>query len=63
MPYAAVFLDNIFEKEQNAKDKLEPLLDPIDLMKKSIVAHTFLGELSTNDSSEESVVELLKGIL
>ena len=56
-------LDNLFEKEQAAKEKLEPLLTQIDLMKKSILARAFRGELGTNDPGEESAVELLKEIL
>ena len=56
-------LDSLLKKEQAAKDKLEPLLDQIDLMKKSILAHAFRGELGTNDPREESAVELLKEVL
>ena len=32
-------------------------------MKKSILARAFRGELGTNDTSEESAVELLKEII
>ena len=56
-------LDNLLEKEQQAKDKLEPILDQIDLMKKSILVSAFRGELGTNDPSEENAIELLKAIL
>ena len=56
-------LDSLLEKEQHAEDKLEPILDQIDLLKKSILARAFRGELGTNDPSEETAVELLKEVL
>ena len=55
-------LDSLLEKEQNAKDKLEPILDHIALIKKSILALAFRGELGTNDPSGESAMELLKNL-
>lgn len=56
-------LDTLIEKEKSAKYKLEQLLDQIDLMKKSILARAFRGELDTNDPSEESALELLKEVV
>lgn len=56
-------LDRAFAKEQQAKEAAEAVLDQIDLMKKSILARAFRGELGTNDPSEESAVELLKKVL
>ena len=53
-------LDDLFAKEQQAKESAEAVLDQIDLMKKSILARAFRGELGTNDPNEESAVELLK---
>lgn len=53
-------LDRAFAKEQQAKEAAEAVLDQIDLMKKSILARAFRGEMGTNDPSEESAVELLK---
>lgn len=53
-------LDGFFAREQSAKEAAEAVLDQIDLMKKSILASAFRGELGTNDPSEESAVELLK---
>ena len=53
-------LDGSFAKEQQTKETAEAVLDQIDLMKKSILARAFRGELGTNDPSEESAVELLK---
>ena len=59
----ARILDELFDKEQQAKEAAEAVLDQIDLMKKSILARAFRGELGTNDPSEESAVELLKQII
>ena len=51
------------EKEQQSQEAAEAVLDQIDLMKKSILARAFRGELGTNDPTEESAVELLKKII
>lgn len=56
-------LDRAFAKEQQAKEAAEIVLDQIELMKKSILARAFRGELGTNDPSEESAVELLKQLI
>lgn len=56
-------LDGFFAREQSAKEAAEAVLDQIDLMKKSILARAFRGELGTNNPSEESAVELLKEII
>lgn len=56
-------LDELFDKEQQTKEAAEAVLDRIDLMKKSILARAFRGELGTNDPSEEGAVELLKRII
>lgn len=53
-------LDGFFAREQSAKEAAEAVLDQIDLMKKSILARAFRGELGTNDPNEESAVGLLK---
>lgn len=53
-------LDDLLAKEQQAKEAAEKVLDQIDLIKKSILARAFRGELGTNDPNEESAVELLK---
>lgn len=58
----ARILDELIDKEQQTKEAAEIVLDQIELMKKSILARAFRGELGTNDPSEESVVELLKQI-
>lgn len=56
-------LDSLFAKEQRAKEAAEAVLEKIDLLKKSILARAFRGELGTNAPTEESAVELLKAIL
>ena len=53
-------LDDLLAKGQQAKEAAEGVLEQIDLIKKSILARAFRGELGTNDPSEESAVELLK---
>ena len=55
-------LDDLLAKEQQAKDAAEGVLEQIDLIKKSILACAFRGELGTNDPREESTVKLLKVI-
>lgn len=56
-------VQRFLSKERQAKEAAEAVLDQIDLMKKSILARAFRGELGTNDPSEESAVELLKQII
>lgn len=56
-------LDDLLAKEQKAKEAAAAVLERVDLIKKSILARAFRGELGTNDPSEESAVELLKQCL
>ena len=56
-------LNALLSKEQQAKEAAEAVLDQIDLMKKSILARAFRGEMGTNDPSEESAVELLRQVI
>lgn len=56
-------VQRFLSKERQAKEAAEAVLDQIDLMKKSILARAFRGELGTNDPREESAVELLKRII
>ena len=56
-------LDSLFAKEQQAKEAAEAVLEKIDLLKKSLLARAFRGELGTNDPADESAEELLKRIL
>ena len=56
-------LDECFEKEQQAKEAAERVIEKIDIMKKSILARAFRGELGTNDPNDEPAEELLKRVL
>lgn len=59
----ARILDEILEKEKIAYESAENVVSQIELMKKSILAKAFRGELGTNVESEGNAVELLKSIL
>jgi type I restriction enzyme S subunit len=61
--YIVNVLDNLLNDESNSRTIVEKVLDQIDLMKKSILAKAFRGELGTNNPEEESSIELLKDIL
>ncbi len=56
-------LKGFIEKEKQAKETAEQVIDQIEAMKKSILARAFRGELGTNDPADESAEELLKRIL
>ena len=55
-------IDRIFIKYDKIKD-LQAQIDKIELLKKSILAKAFRGELGTNDPNEESAEVLLREIL
>ena len=55
-------LDKVFIKYDKIRD-LQVQIDKIELLKKSILAKAFRGELGTNDPNEESAEVLLRGIL
>ena len=56
-------INQLFEKELQAKETAEQVIDQIDVMKKAILARAFRGELGTNDPADESAEELLKRVL
>lgn len=56
-------LDYILPMMQQVRDKAIQVVDNIDIMKKSILAKAFRGELGTNIPEDESAIELLKIIL
>lgn len=56
-------VDDLLAKEQQAKELAENALAKIDLIKKSILARAFRGELGTNNPADEPAVELLKRML
>ena len=56
-------LDDMFVKERQAHESIKVVLKQIDLIKKSILAKAFRGELGTNDPSEKNARALLKKVL
>lgn len=56
-------IDDLLARERAAQQAAEQALASIDLMKKSILARAFRGELGTNKASEASALELLKQVL
>lgn len=56
-------IDDLLARERAAQQAAEQALASIDLMKKSILARAFRGELGTNKASEESALELLRQVL
>ena len=55
-------LDEVLENENKVKELLE-LEERIEILEKSILHKAFKGELGTQNSSDESAIELLKEIL
>ena len=55
-------LDSLLEEESKIEE-LTKLDDQIELIKKSILAKAFRGQLGTNSEDDESAIELLKEIL
>ena len=55
-------LDEVLENENKVKELLE-LEERIDILEKSILNKAFKGELGTQNSSDESALNLLKSIL
>ena len=56
-------IDDLLARERAAQQAAEQALASIDLMKKSILARAFRGELGTNKASEASALELLRQVL
>ena len=56
-------IDELLARERATQQAAEQALASIDLMKKSILARAFRGELGTNKASEASALELLKQVL
>ena len=56
-------IDDLLARERSAHQATEQALASIDLMKKSILARAFRGELGTNKASEASALELLRQVL
>ena len=56
-------IDNMLAKEQQAHSVAQNALAQIDLIKKSILARAFRGQLATNNPTDEPAIELLKRVL
>ena len=56
-------IDDLLARERAAQQATEQALASIDLMKKSILARAFRGELGTNKASEASALKLLQQVL
>lgn len=56
-------IDDLLARENSAQQATEQAVASIDLMKKSILARAFRGELGTNKASEASALELLRQVL
>lgn len=56
-------IDELLARERKAQQATEQALASIDLMKKSILARAFRGELGTNKASEASALELLQQVM
>ena len=56
-------LRTVLDNEERAKDTAEYVIEQIDIIKKSILAKAFRGELGTNIADDERAIELLKSII
>lgn len=56
-------IDDLLARERSAQQATEQALASIDLMKKSILARAFRGDLGTNKASKASALELLRQVL
>lgn len=50
----------VLDNEEQAKDTAEYVIEQIDIIKKSILAKAFRGELGTNNPDDERAIELLR---
>ena len=56
-------IDNLLAKEQQAYSIAQNAITKIDLIKKSILARAFRGQLATNNPADKPAIELLKRVL
>lgn len=56
-------IDNLLAKEQQAHSIAQNAIAQINLIKKSILARAFRGQLATNNPADEPAIELLKRVL
>ena len=57
------FIEKALQEESVTKSLLEDALEKVEQTKQSVLFKAFRGELGTNDSTEESAIELLKEVL
>lgn len=57
-----LILNSLLAKEEEVR-RLADVVEQVDVLKKTILAKAFRGELRTNNPSEESAMELLKEVL
>ena len=57
------YIQKLYEAEQEALNNLLYLENHIEELKQSILSKAFRGELGTNNTREESAIELLKEVL
>lgn len=56
-------IQKLLDNENAVQEKLEKVLETIEVLKKSILAKAFRGELGTNNPEEENSIELLRKII
>lgn len=56
-------IESLFTKEDSVKANIEVVIEKIEILKKTILAKAFRGELGTNNPDEESSIALLKEML
>lgn len=56
-------LDEFWARENDIQKKYEIVIEQIDMIKKSVLAKAFRGELGTNNSEEENSIKLLEKII
>jgi type I restriction enzyme, S subunit len=57
------YIDNYLEAEKEILGDAMQALDTLSVLRESILAKAYRGELGTNDPTEESSIELLKEVL
>ena len=56
-------LDSVLSKEKQVKEIAEKEIKRVKDLKKNIITRAFVGELGTNNPTEENSIELLKSVL
>lgn len=56
-------IKRLLDSEEHIKELIVNTINDIDIMKKTVLAKAFRGELCTNSPNDESAIELFKSIL